>query len=192
VSIELLAAIAQVFTALVIAATAIAALVQLQHMRGGNQIATMARFETLDASPIMEDSKRFIVEELAERMKDPAFRQTLSGASFVGDARQLLPVINMYEQMGNYVRHGYIDKDFVLDSYATSILGVWSRINAVLPYVRRSQGADSATSLEYLAALSEQYLSSVGAHIYPRGTPRMPLDTTFFDADMRSGRDTTS
>jgi hypothetical protein len=191
VSLELVAAIAQVFTALVIAATAIAALIQLRHMRGGNQIATMARFETLDVSPAVEDSKKFIIEELSERMKDPAFRKTLAGESLTGVARQLLPVVNMYEQMGNYVRHGYIDKDFVMDSYATAILAVWSRLKTALPYLRHGQGPEIAVWIEYLAALSQQYVVEQRALMYPSGVPHMPLDTSLFDADMRARRDTT-
>jgi len=186
VSYELVAALAQVFTALVIAATAIAALIQLQHMRGGNQIATMARFETLDVSPAVADSKQFIVEELAERMKDPAFRKSLANASLTGDARQLLPVLNFYEQMGNYVHHGYIDKGFTLDSYATAITSVWGRFKAALPYLRLGQGADVGTSFEYLAALSQRYLDDQRQGMYPAGVPRMPLDTSYFDADMRT------
>jgi hypothetical protein len=192
VSLELIAALAQVFTALVIAATAIAALIQLQHMRGGNQIATMARFETLDLSQAVEDSKKFIVEELEERMKDPAFREALAGASLTGDARQLLPILNFYEQMGNYVRHGYIDKDFTMDSYATPILSVWGRFKSVLPYLRRGQGADIGVSFEYLAALSQQYMDHQRLPSYPGGVPRLPLDTSLFDADMRARRDTAS
>ena len=186
VSLELVAALAQVFTALVIAATAIAALIQLRHMRGGNQIATMARFETLDVSPAVEDSKKFIVEELGERMKDPAFRKALAGPSLTGDARQLLPVLNLYEQMGNYVRHGYIDMEFTLDSYATPILVVWGRLKMALPYLRHGQGADVGVWFEYLAALSERYLASQRTTAYPGGVPRMPLDTSLLDADMRA------
>jgi hypothetical protein len=189
VSYELIAAIAQVFTALVIAATAIAALIQLQHMRGGNQIATMARFETLDVSPAVEDSKKFIIEELSERMKDSTFRKTLAGESLTGDARQLLPVLNMYEQMGNYVRHGYIDKDFVMDSYATAVLAVWSRLKSALPYLRQGQGPEIGVWLEYLAALSQRYMMEQRALTYPSGTDHMPLDTSLFDADMRARRD---
>jgi hypothetical protein len=190
VSLELIAALAQVFTALVIAATAIAALIQLRHMRGGNQIATMARFETLDVSPAVEDSKKFIVEELAERMKDPAFRKSLAGVSLTGDARQLLPILNFYEQMGNYVRHGYIDKDFAMDSYATPILSVWGRLKTALPYLRQGQGPEVGVWLEYLAALSQQYMDDQRALIYPRGVPHMPLDTSLLDADMRARRGT--
>jgi hypothetical protein len=188
VSLELLVAIAQVFTALVIAATAIAALVQLQHMRGGNQIATMARFETLNMSAAVEESKQFIVEELAERMKDPAFRKSLAGKSLTGDARQVLPVINLYEQMGNYVHHGYIDKNFVMDSYATNVLVLWSRIKTTMPYLRLGQGPEVGVWLEYLAALSQQYIADQRALAYPRGVPRAPLDTSLFDADMSAGR----
>jgi hypothetical protein len=191
VSLELIVAVAQVFTALVIAATAIAALIQLQHMRGGNQIATMARFETLNMSAAVEDSKQFIVEELAERMKDPAFRKALAGTSLTGDARHLIPVINLYEQMGNYVHHGYIDKDFVMDSYATNVLALWAGLKTAMPYMRLGQGPEVGVWLEYLAALSEQYIAGQRALMYPRGVPHMPLDTSLFDADVQAGPDTT-
>jgi hypothetical protein len=182
-TLDLVGALAQVFTAIVISATAIAALVQLRHMRGSNQIATMARFETLDTSPEVEASKQFVLGELDQRMQDPVFRSDLEANSLRGDARKLLPVLNLFEQMGNYVRHGYIDRDFVLDQYSGQITTCWEKMKSALPYVRAAQGASVGVWFEYLAALSEEYFSEHRDSDYPNNVRRMRVDSTFFDAD---------
>jgi hypothetical protein len=140
VSLEFWATLASVGTFVVIAATAIAALIQLRHMRGTNQIATMARFETIEAEPDVRDSTRFILLELVDRMKDPAFRKLFEKGALQGEARRIIPAAQLYEQMGNYVHHGFIDADFVLDQYAGTINGLWDRMTAAMPYIRAAQG----------------------------------------------------
>lgn len=182
-SLELLGALSSLGTFIVIAATAVAALIQLRHLRSNNQIATMARLETLDASPEVQASKMFIFSELPERMKDPGFRKLLSGQFVQGEARRILAATNLYEQMGNYVRHDFIDRDFVLDNYAGQIVGIWRLLDSAIPILRRAQGEDNLIWFEYLASLAKQYLDGRRGVAFPSGTPRLPLDTTWLDAD---------
>ena len=182
-SLEFWATLASVGTFVVIAATAIAALIQLRHMRGTNQIATMARFETMEAEPEVRDSTRFILLELTDRMKDPGFRKLFEKGALQGEARRILPAAQLYEQMGNYVHHGFIDADFVLDQYAGTIIGLWDRMTPAMPYIRAAQGEEVFIWFEYLTVLAQRYTVSGRGLNYPANMPRLPLDVTYFERD---------
>ncbi len=181
--LEVWSTVASIGTFVVIAATAIAALVQLRHMRSGNQIAVYAHLEEQYDSDVVRASFRFITQELPERIKDPAFRRALSGASIGEEARAILPLINVYENMGTMVKHGYVDKDFVLDTYGGQIIGAWEGLDAVIPILRRAQGSAVAINFEFLASVAKQMMDAHRYDVYPRGVPRMPLDMTWVDAD---------
>ena len=182
-SLEVWSTVASIGTFVVIAATAIAALVQLRHMRSGNQIAVYAHLEEQYDSDVVRASFRFIIKELPVRMKDPTFRRALSGPSIGEEARPILPLMNVYGDMGTMVKHGYIDKDFVLENYGGQILGAWDALAGVVPIIRRAQGPGVWLNFEYLASLAKQMMDEGRYDLYPRGVPRMALDTTWLDAD---------
>ena len=76
-SLELWATIASVGTFVVIAATAIAAFVQLRHVRRSNQVAGLkSTFEML-LDPSIREIVNFVRHDLRERMKDQTFRNSL-------------------------------------------------------------------------------------------------------------------
>jgi hypothetical protein len=73
-SYELLSAIASIGTFVVISATAVATIVQLRHMRAGNQISTILGRSSELESTEMQEPYTFILQELAQKMKNPMFR----------------------------------------------------------------------------------------------------------------------
>jgi hypothetical protein len=76
-SLELVNTLATFGTFVVIAATAIAAIVQLRHARSSNQIEALAELREEMENEEMQSAHRFIRHELAERLKDPIFRHQL-------------------------------------------------------------------------------------------------------------------
>jgi hypothetical protein len=62
-SLELVNALATLGTFLVIAATAIAAIVQLRHARSSNQIEALAEFREGTQDPEMRIAERFVLHE---------------------------------------------------------------------------------------------------------------------------------
>jgi len=77
-SLELWNTLATFGTFLVIAATAIAAIYQLRHMRGGNQIAVLGELRASQGTPEYVRVLHFVYSELASKMQDPAFRYQLA------------------------------------------------------------------------------------------------------------------
>ena len=115
-SLEFWSTVASVGTFVVIAATSIAAIAQLRHMRSGNQIAVFAQIQALAESPEARESLRFILHELPERIKDPAFRRSLADVPVGHDARNILPWIHLCSNVGNVIKRGFIEPGVVLDS----------------------------------------------------------------------------
>src|SRR5579872_1117850 len=76
-SLELWSAVASVGTFLVIGATAIAAIVQLRHLRSANQVAAWQMFAQTYEGPELRDAFHFVRTELAQRLEDPEFRREL-------------------------------------------------------------------------------------------------------------------
>ena len=69
-SAEWVTAIATAGTFVVIAASAIAALVQLRHMRGSNQIVALTECRETVESPDFREAQRFVSYELPKRLQD--------------------------------------------------------------------------------------------------------------------------
>jgi len=62
-------------TFVVIAATAIAALVQLQHLRAGNQINAMLSIGTQYDDKTLREARTLISHKVASALEDPLFRE---------------------------------------------------------------------------------------------------------------------
>ncbi len=76
-SLELVNTFATLGTFVVIAATAIAAVVQLRHMRGSNQITALNELRETMETPDFQATSHFVGSELPAKLRDPAFRYQL-------------------------------------------------------------------------------------------------------------------
>lgn len=88
-SLELWTTIASVGTFLVITATAVAAVIQLYHIRSSNQIAILTEFREAIEKPEFSAALDF-VRGLDDKLKDPAFRTQLE---IVPLHAELLPIV---------------------------------------------------------------------------------------------------
>ena len=129
-SLELVNTIATLGTFLVIAATAVAAIVQLRHARCSNQI----------------------------KLQDPAFRYqfTLRPAARSDEFRSFITEINVlgnfFESMGVFAKTGLVDSALVLQMWTQQLLGYWDMFAPMTAIYRRRQGDSVWENFEYLAA----------------------------------------
>lgn len=144
-------------TFIVIAATAIAALVQLRHARGSNQIAALYELQDLSRTPQYTQAEHLMRTELLSKLNDPEFRyqvanrgtRTPENSAFV---TKLIDVGNFYENMGLLVKSGLIDRELALDIWSTSIPGTWERLAPFTAIVRQDQGVFMCFSLKEFAS----------------------------------------
>jgi len=172
-SYELLTAIASIGTFLVIAASAIAALIQLRHLRSSNQLQVLNSFSReLEASL---PHQGFIYHELAEKLKDPAFRREI--ALLVNPDRhpELLMAI-FFDRCGMLVRLKLMEERLIFEhgTGANAVVTAWQKLGEVVA-IRRRYARDGYRNFEYLAVRAQAWLAR-----HPHGTfsatePRLPI-----------------
>jgi Domain of unknown function (DUF4760) len=173
---------ASVFTCLVIAASAIAALVQLRHMRGGNQIVALTEYRETLESPAFREAQHFVSFVLPERLRDAIeARKVASMNPFVGDYEAIATVGNFFENMGVFVKNGIIDKTIACDCWSFVIVRNWRALAPVVEVVRRRTSATAYVYFEYLAAVAAKH-NETNATSKLRGRFRMPQDTSLADS----------
>lgn len=174
---------ATVFTAVVIAASAAAALIQIRHMRKGNEIELMQKWTEAIESPEFESARIFVLNDLQRILSDPAAVQALSWRDAL--PRELAPmraVCNHFESIGAFIKLGIVDARVACELWAFVVLQCWKAIAPVTAVVRKNTGRDAIwENFEYLAALAERYVASHPEGTYPAAVPRMPVDTSLIN-----------
>jgi hypothetical protein len=188
-SLELVNTLATFGTFLVIAGTAIAAIVQLRHARSSNMIEALAEFREGTEHPEMRSAERFVLHALPEKLRDPVFRYQLANQGALTSENQLLlsdirRVANFFENMGVLVKSGLADKNLVLDIFSTQVLRDWERV-APFVAIRRQATGDNAIleNFEYLAVLSQDFEAAHPNGTYPVGVRRIDLKYPWLEAD---------
>jgi hypothetical protein len=190
-SLELANTFATFGTFVVIAATAIAALVQLRHARSSNQIEALAEMRQEAASSEMMPALRFVRFDLSEKLKDPAFRYQMVNPRTLTEENMMARiyisrVANYYDGMGALVKSGLADKDLVLDnSFATlGAITMWNQLNPVIALLRQALDDRSYyENFEYLIALAQDWKAAHPNGNYPAGVRRLDLNYPWLEAD---------
>jgi hypothetical protein len=185
-SLELLNTIASAATVVVVSATAIAALIQLRHLRVSNQINAMLQIGGSFEGAAYADAYLLVGRDLDQVMSDPSFR-----AYELAHARDLpLPNIdpeqlavrraviligNMYDEMGMLVRNRIIDKKLFVYQYSSHVIEQWNRLSGYIAFVREASGRNSTWEMfEYLVVLTQDFARE-NPDTYPRGVRRVPI-----------------
>jgi hypothetical protein len=180
--LEIVNTIAALTTAAVIAATAVAALAQLRHLRAGNQIAGFLTLRTM-----LDDDAHQRAIALLEREGDLTHDQDYQAYTKAVFANIPIPgndrfrevraavvmIANSFEVMGTLVRNGIVDRRLFLEQYCSTIVNMWRRLEHYIAAAREVQADDGIwEDFEYLAALSRDFIAQHQS-VYPKGVPRM-------------------
>ena len=182
-SLEQWSTLATITTTLIIGATAIAAIVQLRHLRAGNQIAgQLALRQVLLGDDFMTAMGR-TRSEIPALLKEPEFCEFvrtfhLPSAS-EGPARYetayaaALTVGRNLENVGNMIRNGLTDKRIFIEQYANLVEMAWESTEPLLRMRREATGRDTAwEDFEYLTVLAREWTSQVRT-CYPKDVARI-------------------
>jgi hypothetical protein len=181
-SLEAWSTVASFCTLVVIAATAIAALLQLRHTRSSNQIVAVTEMRETIESERFRQARRFVIERLPKFLEDPAERNKLRAKIFPSELDAVRDVGNFFETMGAFVKLGIVDEALVTDLWDGIVFGYWKQLEPVT-MIRRAAGAPGIWSnFEYLAVICENSLSKSHGDHYPHGVRRMTIDQRSADA----------
>jgi hypothetical protein len=187
-SLEILDTLATLGTFLVIAATAIAAIIQLHHARSSNQIAALSELRETGISEELRAALHFIHTELPIKLRDPAFRYQLNNSAMRTDENRPLigkvnVVGNFYEDMGVLVKAGLVDRKLALEILSRNTLNAWKSLAPVTAMSRREMGDEVWENFEYLAVLSQDWIAVHRKGTYPQRMRRITLKDEWRDAD---------
>jgi hypothetical protein len=169
---ELLSAIFAGATFVVIAASAIAALVQLRHLRASNQLAGMLEASRVWNDPTVSAWFTFVRDELPRKLEDPDFLASLLASRVDRTAHIELHVADYFEQIGCYVKYGLIDDRPFLDLASSRIMESWEALWPVTQLRRERSGPVAYENFEYLAVLARDWVRQHPQGAYPARTPR--------------------
>jgi len=172
---EWLTAIGALGTFVVIAASAAAALLQLRHMRGSNQIAALTDIRETLESQEFQAAFAFLFDELPERLKEPGVRKSFSSSSgrLPPGFGQVRLVANFFANIGLLVRTGVIDRQLACNLWHEHVLRSWEAIAPVAVNIRALRNEDMWQNFEYFAVLCKRWMDSHPRGLYPRGAARM-------------------
>ena len=174
--LELLNTVATVGTFIVIAATAVAAVLQLRHMRASNQFEAIQYAAEAQREPTMQRAIQFVMQELAAHLEDEAFRAEIEKRDLNPETHPERLVCNFHELMGSYIYHRLIPFDIYMDIVAVFPHEVW---HALEPYIAiRRQLSDHPEALyehfEWLAVKSSTYTKNGRGVLYGK-FKRLPV-----------------
>jgi hypothetical protein len=185
---EYLTADATLATVVVIGASAIAALVQLRHMRASNQLQAVLSLESDFRSPEVQASLHYIQERLPQRLEDPHYRQELAAIGYISIERHPeLVACNWFTQMGTFLKHGLISENMFMDLFARLIRYYWRALAPVVAIMRRSRGPSQYDEFEYLALRAIAWLDTHPQGEFPRGVRREQLPDPWINQDVPQG-----
>jgi hypothetical protein len=189
-SLELWNTFATFGTFLVISATAIAAIVQLRHARGSNQIAALNELRETSERAYFQAAQHFVQTQSAGKLNDPAFRPQVAnrGARTAENGPLIAQATaqgNFYESMAMLVKEGLVDRELTLEIWNGPIVYNWEALAAFTAIYRRRVGRILWENFEYLTVLSQDWLAEHAAGTYPSGVRRIELDDVWLDSDLQ-------
>lgn len=197
-SSELLTAIASIGTFVVIAATAIAAVIQLRHMRAANQVAALKAFAEAYEGPELRDAFYFVRTQLRNKLEDPAFRRDLRFDTMLERSKHPeIQICNFFDQWGCNYRDGAIDRRSFLRVNAGVVANFWALLEPVIALMADPRnGNTSFQQFEYLTVQARRWCERNPAGDFPKEEKRIALVDPWRDVDATSrstaaGRDET-
>ena len=188
-SLQLFDSIATFATFIVIAATAVAAIFQLRHSRGGNQIAALTVLRNAYQSPEFSNARRFVVTKLEEQSHNPEFRyQWANYSARTGEFNDPIDCVrlvgNYFEDMGAFVAAGLLDSNLVNMIYAADLTECWSKMQTLVTMTRRKIPI-AWEYFEYAAMLAERWIIEHAEGSYPANAPRFVITDDWLESDLQ-------
>lgn len=172
-SLELVNALAAVGTFIVIAVTAIAALIQLRHLRSSNQLAGLLQTVNVFGDPGFQRKLSWLHNEFPAKMKEPTFIAELRYAGAISRLdHPELAIADLWEQTGVYIKHGLVSEEAFMDLAGHSVLSAWRGVAEAIKIRREVAGDAAYENFEYLASRAIEW-GKTHPTSYPPGTPKL-------------------
>ncbi|HXO16705.1 MAG TPA: hypothetical protein VN909_00910, partial [Candidatus Dormibacteraeota bacterium] len=171
-------------TLVVILGSVVAALIQLRHIRAGNQLQALLSLERDFRAPELQAALSYVQDQLAQRLDDRAYRRELESIGFIDPAlHPEMTACNWLNEMGTLVKRGLVSEDTFMDLFARLIVHCWRQVSPAIAIMRRTRGAAQYHDFEYLAARAAAWLRQNPEGMSPPAFLRTPLPDHWADTD---------
>jgi hypothetical protein len=180
---ETLSTAASIGTFVVIAATAIAAVVQLRHMQAGNQLTGLLNVLARVEDPTFNEWVDAAREQIANDLPDAAYRRAIFDETFPRRNNAWLNLCNSYEWVGSLIKHNLIPEEPFMDVYSARLLQTWDMLEEVVAIRRRRGDPSLWENFEYLAARAKAWERVHPRGAYPANEARLKIMDRWLAAD---------
>jgi len=163
-------------TFVVIAASAIAALIQMRHMRSANQISLFTSYNTEFDSPEFTAAFAFVRTQLSGYVFSPDELDALAVGVYSEPLRAARSIGNFFEDMGSFVLTGVLHENIVCNLYSQNVLDAWHAMAPITFFVRKHR--DTAAiweNFEFLYICGLDWAKKHGDGNYPKHMRRADL-----------------
>lgn len=183
----MVAAWAQVGSLVVIVASVLAGLIQLRHIRAGNQLQALLALDRDFRAPELQAALTYVQEALPRRLEDPQYRQELEAIGFIDPVgHPEMVACNWLNEMGTLVKRGLVSEDTFMDLFAKLIVHCWKQVSPAIAIMRRRRGSSQYHDFEYLAMRAAGWLQRNPEGVSPHAFTRTPLADYWLEADRQS------
>jgi hypothetical protein len=172
--LEIINTIAALGTFLVIGATAIAAVIQLRHMRASNQLegllSVLARVEDANFNAWLTDTQR----QLPGMLADPEYVRSVVENTFDRSVAWL-QLGNSYDWVGSLVKNHLIPEDAFLDVYSFRIVQAWELMEPITVLARHNVSSAVWENFEYLYVRGVDWTAHHPDGAFPKHVRRAKL-----------------
>lgn len=176
VSPEWLTAIGTLGSFIVIGGSAVAALVQLRHMRSSNQLEALLSLERDFRTAEMQGALHYVQTHLENKLAEQRYRNELAERGFIdANLHPEVTVCNWFNEMGTLVKNGLVSEQTFMDLFAKLISYYWRILSPAIAVMRRNRGEAQYHDFEFLAIRAEQWLTQHPDGSFPKGVRRTPL-----------------
>lgn len=173
---EWLTAIGTLGSFIVIGGSAVAALIQLRHMRASNQLDALLSLERDFRTPEMQGALHYVQTHIENKLADERYRGELAKRGFI-DAKvhPEVTVCNWFNAMGTLVKNGLVSERTFMDLFAKLISYYWRILSPAIAVMRRNRGEAQYHDFEFLAIRADEWLKQHPDGFFPNGVRRTPL-----------------
>lgn len=184
-SLEALAAIAQIATFIVIGATAVAALIQLRHLRSANDMQAASMFIQEFEGSELRDAFSFVRTQLKHKLEDPVFRAEIRSPAQDRARHPEIAVLNFFDLWGGHYRSGAINRRWFMRHNAGLILGFWQLLEPVVALSIAPDGSNTSfEAFEYVVVQAQDWVATHPSGDYPKGVRRLPIHDKWRNVDI--------
>lgn len=171
-SSELITALASAGTFIVIAASAVAALVQLRHLRANNQLAALLSIHSRWTDPTLQRAATYVRYELPNLYEAADYPDSLLTKGRDVEKHPETLILEFWDQIGTLIKYRLMSEGPLLEAVKFDVLREWEAVAPALG-ILRTKTPNAYENFEYLVARTMEWLQEHPGGTYPPGMTRL-------------------